>query len=72
MTDADFSEYRRLIEDFMVETRASMKDNTEQMIQVREELVRLRTQLSIARWLVTPVIAAIVASTVALLSRLIR
>jgi phosphate/sulfate permease len=51
----------------MVETRVAQKQHAEELQSVREELVRLRTQLAAARWVATPFVAAVVAGLVTLL-----
>jgi len=67
MTDDGFSEYRRLIEDFIKETRQDRDETRKELQEIKAQLTQLRTQLAVARWLVTPVVAAIVAGAVALL-----
>ena len=63
----DFGEYRRLIEDFMGETRHSLAEMKTEMQAVREQLIQLRTQLTVARWLITPLVAALSGGAVAAL-----
>ena len=63
----DFGEYRRLIEDFMSETRRMQGETQEALRKLSGEVIQLRTQLIAARWVATPLIAAVTAGAVALL-----
>jgi hypothetical protein len=67
MTDDGFSEYRRLIEDFIKETRQDRDDTRKELHEIRTELTQLRTQLTVARWLITPLVAALAGGGVAFL-----